>query len=286
MRVDAFRSEIVVLSIKANGSRHKILQLLFGSDGSLYVTFPYFKHSEGILAVATIPAGVSRTDINLAHAGKVSSHRVKYSHHPRGQAHFSQSGKVKTEIKRQSVALAEQEGHIFTVLLKRLRCFERTNEKSDAASTPKRTTLTFEIPERADSFRVVGRWYWIEDLVAEPRPRVVGPIVSTKRPDGTVQNAFIVANPASRAEHVLLLTCEVDHAISADPEFLGFYGGFDPPSAILDTTKPTSFLAFIYPATDFVALKNRIGSIDLTPGKPPGGISVIKNNVSGAKRPR
>lgn len=106
MDVQAFRSKQTVVTIKADGHRHKIIQVLFSKDGSLYVTFPYFKHAEGLLAVVTVtrPPGTT-SEINLADTGKVASHLVKYSHHPDGRAHFSQDGKVRTEIRRQAVAL-------------------------------------------------------------------------------------------------------------------------------------------------------------------------------------
>jgi hypothetical protein len=87
--------------------------------------------------------------------------------------------------------------------------------------------------------------------VAEPRPPVVGPIVRTRRrQDGVEQNAFIVASPPVNTEHVLLLTCEIDDCISQEPKALALYGGFDPPAVVLDYTKPSRFLAFMYPVSD------------------------------------
>jgi hypothetical protein len=268
MEVQAFRSKSIVLTIKADGSRHKIIHVMFGRDGTLYVSFPYFKHPTGILAVATMRHGVSTSDINLAGAGKVSSHLVKYSHHPDGRAHFSQDGKVKTEIKKQSVSLKSQQGHIFTVLVQGLSSFDLAQD-NETGTSPKRTTLTFDVPDaNPRAFRIVGRWYYVEDLHADPRPPTVGPIVVTKRSDGKMQPAFIIANPHPGTQHVLLLTCEPEKAISNDPNVLAFYGGFDPPSVVFDSAQPTSFLAFIYPAHDFQPLKASIGSIDFTRQTP------------------
>ena len=270
MEVQAFRSKTVVLAIKVNGSRHKILQILWGNDGSLYVTFPYFDHSEGILAIVTFPPTQAVSSLSLEEAGKVSSHLVKYAHHQSGQAHFSQDGKIKTEIKKPSVALAKQQGHIFTVLVKGMKSFKTAHEHKDSGTSPKRTTINFEIPQAgADSFRIVGRWYWIEDLEAEPRPPVVGPIIRTRRrQDGVEQDAFIVASPNQDTRHVLLLTCEVDERITDEPKALAFYGGFDPPDVVNDYTKPSKFLAFIYPVTDAETLRARIGSVDFS--RPSG----------------
>jgi hypothetical protein len=116
VKVEAFRSERIIVTLQIGSKRHKIFQLFFGRDRSLYVSFPYFRHRTGILAAATIPAnGQTTSQVNLQIGGKIASHLVKYSHHPDGRAHFSQDGRVRTEIKRQSVALDQQWGHIFTV---------------------------------------------------------------------------------------------------------------------------------------------------------------------------
>jgi hypothetical protein len=64
--------------------------VFFGKDGDLFVTFPYFRHREGILSICRLQAnGENQTTVNLEQGGKVTSHRVKYSHHLSGRAHFS-----------------------------------------------------------------------------------------------------------------------------------------------------------------------------------------------------
>ena len=135
MEVVAFHSDRIVITLKADGHRHKIFQILFRKDGSLFVNFPYFSKTQGVLAEVTVNgAPGSSCEVNLADTGRVASHLVKYSHHPDGRAHFSQDGKIKTEIKRQSVPLRDQQGHIFTLLFQGLRAFTSVNatyENSD-----------------------------------------------------------------------------------------------------------------------------------------------------------
>jgi hypothetical protein len=253
MEVKAFRSEHVVVTVRADGHRHKIFQIFFGGDGSIYVTFPYFKHTNGLLAVVTVtgPPGSSQT-VDLADSGKVASHLVKYSHHPSGRAHFSQHGRVRTEIKRQSVPLNSQHGHIFTLLAQNLRSFTPVNSGKETSTSSKRTTLTFDMQDPfPKAFRIVGRRYGLEDLEAEPRPAVTGPKVQTVDADGIVRPAFIVASPTDGAKHVLLLTCTPEKPISPTNDALLFYGGFDSPGVTFDKTKSSSFLACMYPAHDF-----------------------------------
>jgi len=265
MEVKGFLSERVVVTITADRHRHKICQIVFGKDGSLYVTFPYFKHTEGLLAEATVngPPG-AQTLIDLTKKGKVASHLVKYSHHKSGEALFSQAGRVKTVIRRQSVPLAEQQGHIFTLIVQGLRAFDSLGAAKENTASSKRTTLTFEIKDRfPKAVRIIGRWYWIEDLPVDPRPPLFGPQIQAVDPDGVMHNAFIVGNPHDK-KHVLVLTCIPQDSISPAHDLMMFVGGFDSPSRVTRSNRPTRFLTFLYPADDYEELKQRLGTIDYT----------------------
>jgi hypothetical protein len=269
MEVKGILSERVVVTVKADGHRHKVMQIVFAKDGSFFVTVPYFKHTRGLLAEVTVegPPG-AQTVMNLADKGKVASRLVKYSHHTDGEAHFSQDGKVKTVVRRQSVPLAEQQGHIFTVIFQGLRGFEGVSAAKETAMSAKRATLTFAIKDRfPKAVRIIGRWYWIEDLPIEPRPPVIGPQLQAVDPDGLVYNAVIVGNPHDK-KHVLVLTCIPQHSISPARDLMMFMGGFDPSSRITKSKHPTRFLAFLYPADDYEELKRRLGSIDYAPPTP------------------
>jgi len=80
-------------------------------DGSLFVSTPYFGTGSGIVTRASIGSGSPYT-ISLRQGGSVTSHLVKLSHHPNGRVHFSQTGKVKTEIIRQSFRLVDSIGGV------------------------------------------------------------------------------------------------------------------------------------------------------------------------------
>jgi hypothetical protein len=266
VRIEAFRSEHVIVTLQLGSKRHKILRLFFGRDGSLYVSFPYFRYHTGILAVATIPGnGQNTSQLNLQTGGKVASHLVKYSHHPDGRAHFSQDGKVFTQIKRQSVALDRQCGHIFTVQIQGIEGFDAAADKKDIGTSPKRTSLTFDLPEDSttQTIKVVGRWFDISGLTfSGQRPSVIGPLVPAQDAQGKQQNGFIVASPYDNVRHVLLLTCEPIAKVSSEPESLLFYGGFSPRSVMDDTSQEAGFLAFVYPVAEAENLRKIIGTID------------------------
>jgi hypothetical protein len=153
-------------------TRHKLFQVFFAKDGSLFVSFPYFRHREGILAATMSPAnGQPTSQVNLEIGGKVTSHLVKYSHHPDGRAHFSQTGKVRTQVKRQSLPLNEYRGHIFSLQIQGIEAFERADEIKDIGTNAKRSTLIFPIgqPSEDGALKFVGYWYEVSTLPAGGR---------------------------------------------------------------------------------------------------------------------
>jgi hypothetical protein len=133
--VTAVRSRRVVGVVKVSALRAKAFQIGFDKDGSLFIHFPYFQHRTGILSSSEIPAtGERKADVNIEHGGKVTSHRVKYSHHPDGRAHFSQDQKIFTAIKRQSLALDTQNGHMFTLYVQGLHALDVAKTAKDGSN--------------------------------------------------------------------------------------------------------------------------------------------------------
>ena len=141
-----YRSQRYVVVIEAEGTYFKLIQFMFSKkDGSLFVSFPYFENSEGIAAEIPLPESDAPTTVNLENWGKVTSHLVKYSHHPDGRVHFSQDGKVRTEIVKQSIPIDRLNGHTFTVLIQGLDGFEQTTEDPSKLVTKNRQYLVFRV---------------------------------------------------------------------------------------------------------------------------------------------
>jgi hypothetical protein len=190
---------------------------------------------------------------------------VKYSHHPDGRAHFSQDGKVRTEIKRQSVALNAQHGHIFSLLIQGFEAFDKVSDTKDVGSSPKRTALTFQIPESAETktMKFVGRSLDVSLISAVGPSPIIGPTLLTQDPDGRQQTGFLIANPYdAESHHVLSITSQSMPSLGPEPEVMCFYGGFAAREIMDDTTQEAGFLGFIYPVGDADQLKKLIGSID------------------------
>jgi len=154
-----FQSERFVLTVQVEDKRYKIFQIVFGKkDGSLYVTFPYFDMNEGIVSVGTIPALLAKSQVDLKSCGKVTSNRVKYTHHPDGEVHFSQTGRVKPSIRKKSLPLGKAEGHLFSIQAQGLSHFELDATHDDHLPKMKQTVLNFRFEkEKPEAIKMVGR---------------------------------------------------------------------------------------------------------------------------------
>jgi hypothetical protein len=264
--IDAIRSDRVVCAVKSGDLRVKAFQVFFGEDGSLFVTFPYFRHRVGLLSTSVIPAnGQRQSQINLEDGGEVTSHLVKYSHHPDGRAHFSQTGKIVTAIKRQSIALDKQHGHIFSLNIQGLSALNAAHPLKDVGTSPKRTVIDFQIEPAAEAIKFVGRWFDVSNMrFSNPTP-TIGPVVPTLDPQGVSLNAIFLASPHTNARHVLAVTCTAIPRMGPASEMFIFNGGFDPIETMLDPNEEAGFLAFLYPLPEAEKVREKVGSVDYVP---------------------
>jgi hypothetical protein len=268
--IDSFRSDVVVVRTKQGSDVRKIFSVSFSkTDGSLFVSLPYFETSKGLLSVATIPDGQVGGTIDLKPQGKCSSHNVKYTHHIDGEAHFSQDGKILTQIRRQSVPLRSNKGHIFTVLVQGLEHFEAANKpKDNAEPTRKRTNLTLNLADEApEAMKFVGRVFHaglVGSMLKGDFPDRIGPFLSYRIENGDLSNGFFVANPHDLSDQtVLFVTFHKILRLDARREAaMMFIGGFDPPEQVVGSVRATSMLVLNYPAENFDVLRNQLGSVD------------------------
>jgi hypothetical protein len=259
-------AERYIVSVKAGNDAYKIFQIIFNKkDGSLHLNFPYFIHKEGILSELSFPAhGGASVDLSFLPGGKVTTHRVKYSHHVSGEALFSQDGKIYSKIRKQSVSLRNQIGHIFTIQVGRIQSFEKASVK-DQVSTNSRTVLTFETDEVPRAAKFVGMWYSTRLLKKNFRgvknDKTKGMLLS---PNGTLREGLLLVTPYldNGDKFALVIYGEVSPS-KDEKEFLTFMGGFDAPETVYDHTKETKVLSLMYPAFDAEKLAKQIGSIDL-----------------------
>lgn len=202
------------------------------------------------------------SNINLAAGRKTASHLVKYTHHIDGEAHFSQDGKVKTAMRRRSIALASQQGHIFSLLVQGLEGFDEADPLKDVGISPTRAVVNFEMG-RPEAVKLVGRWREVRHIRVSHAIESIGPIVKIQNG----QRALLLAAPNAGTTQVLAVTCEAIPKLGPEPETMAFYGGFDSAEVVNDLTRETGLLGFIYPASDPEALRKRIGTVDFVPDR-------------------
>lgn len=260
--VEAIRAERVVCVVRAGGLHVKAFQVVFHKDGSFFISFPYFRHRTGILSISSIPANGSReSQVNIEHGGKVTSHLVKYSHHFDGRAHFSQDKKVFTAIKRQSIALDKQHGHIFSLLIQGLAALDAAK---DEVQSTKRAAIEFAM-NPPEAIKFIGRWFDVNAMRFSNPTSSIGPVVPGLDPDGMQTDLIFTASPYASARHVLAISCTPIPRLGPEPEIFMFYGGFSAREIMTDPTKEAGFLAFIYPLEDADKLRERLGTVDYIP---------------------
>ena len=261
-------AERYVVTAQVAENTHKIFQIFFSrKDGSLHLSFPYFIHKEGILSTITIPAKIAYpTDLSLIPGGKVTKHQVHYSHHVDGEAHFAENKKIYTKIRKKSVPLKSQSGHIFTVQIWGIPSFEKITKEKDKISTNNRTILTFEFKEMPIALKFVGMWY----STRLARKNYSGPSGTVPKypfmsPDGKIREGLALVNPFldDGEKYALVLYCEKIPSEDTK-EALTFMGGFDPPEIVHDHTRDTTVLSLMYPAEDVDNLIKQIGSVDFS----------------------
>ena len=272
MNIPAFLSDRFVFTIETVGDRRKVFQILFGKrDGSLFVSFPYYRYPTGLLSVLSLKARQTfPASISLVEQGKVTSHRVKYSHHPDGVCLFSQDGKIFSKIRRQSVPLTEARGHLFTVQLQGLSDFKepQPHERRPLLSAAK-TLINFKFEAAApEACKFVAYCYPVTELASMLVKIGSKPWFVVQKSDGSKAMGALLSGSALAVSgrYCLLLTCEAIPRLDADRQStLTFVGGFDRPDVAFDHSKDTAFLALAYPtAEDHSQLIKRIGSVDFT----------------------
>lgn len=265
MLLKVFKPKRTTLAAKVAGVRYKLLQIMYGKkDGSIFISFPYFENTDGLVSLVNFPGGIKQpTDLGLTPGGKVTSHLVKYSHHPDGRAHFSQDSKVRTEVLKNAAPIAEINGHFFTAQLQGLHSY-----KSESKLTPnssQKVTLDFDFgEEEPESIKIVGRLYSTEVLVKNIVGDVEGPIVPVETNSGEKGVAFLVGDPIRREhEKIMLITGKAIPRLDKNTDTaLTFIGGFDHVEIINNTNLGTTFLALAYPVSDYNEMRKKLGTVD------------------------
>jgi len=261
------RGEEILVSVHWEGVHRKLVKVCFGKkDGSLYICFPYYWHTEGLLSKCLFPPGQHADQILIDDEARVTLQRVKYSHHPSGRCHFSQSGLVQAVIGKQATPIDQLEGHEFTLQVHGLQDFQLTSkDEVEAFGSARRKSVSIGLGVPVEGLTLVGMWHSARYLA----PRIQGavaPVMNLINPEGQKYIGALLAPPKGWPfdNRVLVLYLRQRHPLNQSPSCLTFIGGFDPREVALDPTVSTEFLALSYPIVDAQALIETLGSADFT----------------------
>lgn len=268
-----FAAAKAVVTAGSYDAEYQLCQIVFmRSDGSILITTPYLGEAPGLLAEVSIAEDATPPyELSLAEKGKLTSHLVKYSHHPDGRVHFSQSGKIKTEVVRPSFRLGDEIGHLFDLHIYHPWGFEPFSlqaRKQDRVYL--RSRFSGNLPE---AVIVSAQWRRKSDTTAhmEPPGGTAGPLAEARHARTGDTGVFhFLGQPAGfpLRDHILMVSCGVTQSVDniEEPTMI-LVAGWDPHEikSPNEEIRQTGCLVSIYPATNYETLKARIGSVDLGP---------------------
>lgn len=238
---------------------------MFRNNGSIFVQFPYFRECEGILTEATfVPSGLSgETVIRLRDQGRATSHLVKYHHPPDGNVHFSQDGRIRSDVRRQSFPLTES-GVLWELHAFHLEGFENLSPRR--VRRARAYLQNIFRPSLPRAIKVFGEWRHRGEVAALLEGPSRGPFCHVRSGiGGSALPTFLLGPPVGSRfdDHLLLLRMFGIDEAGVDRSSMIFLGGWDSPEDV-GTQPGTSCLCFMYPSgDDHSGLVAEIGTVDL-----------------------
>lgn len=267
-KISTLRSEKYIIVINTEKYRSKVLQIIFHNDGSIFITFPYFEHTNGIVSLVTIPPNLKGiTNLSVLEGGKATSHLVKYSYHPDGKSQFSQDGKVYTKIRKQCPPINEINGSFFTTRFQDLSSYDQFLLEKEKIHAPLKRTYIEAVLEKKNppTIKISGLVFKRDVFQKDLSGHMIGPTTKIRDRFNKIWDACVLSAPIGHmCENInMVLTCEVVPRIDrANQAHLSFMGGYDERSIAIDKSRETSFLFFAYPLSDTTDIVHKIGSID------------------------
>jgi hypothetical protein len=238
-------SDSVLLFANTPFGSVKMCRIRFGSDGSIYVPFPYLGSKRGILSALTDdPRKQGPVTYDLAANGVSIDYDVKFSHHTSGDVHFSRTGKADLLPERHSFDLQSGSGIVFMFYVLLLRGFTPLETKTTKGEL--RIGLNFE---RRHPFGVMLTAEWAPKKMLLAKAALsrhpVGPSALVTDKIGNTKRVIFVGQPPELPlqDHLLVLSAAETHVPeTTEQPTMVFFGGIDHP----DAEKPGA-LAFVYP---------------------------------------
>lgn len=279
-RLKVFAASEATVIVGTNGIWYQLCQMGFARDGSFHVAWPYLPVHHGIVAEVSFPVGkpAGPVELSLTERGRFTSQLVKFSHHTSGIAQFSLTGGARSDVRRKSFRLDGPLGHLFQI-----QCQHPKTCKQLSRMKPRRLYLAFYVPDLGDSdFLLYGDWTRkraiLDNVVGAGN---VGPLAPHKnRFTGAEGPVFFWSPPLDSPlePHVLMLgggaLARPKGAVAPGVVLMGGFDEHEVQPGEDRYNRIVAGLVAMYPATGAEELRQRLGSIDISPGA--GGPEVAK----------
>jgi hypothetical protein len=231
-------SQVLIFAQTPAGPR-KVCRILYSTDGSIMVPFPYLTQKRGILsALKDDPDKLGPVTYELAKDGVVVDYDVKYSHHTTGRVHFSKTGRTEILPGRNCFDLRTGSGVLFFVQIYDLDGLAALDQKEQPGEFRLGMNFPAHVPR---GIEVRASWIRKATVMAQNGGRTIGPSGTARNGRTTVLMAQPLSSPLQ--DHLLVLNFgEVAVPSGSDRPTMVFFGGIDAP-----TTAEPGFLAFLYP---------------------------------------
>ena len=264
--VDGLRylaGEHAVVLIGSPEKLYKVCHLRFSNQGGIYVQAPYFQETEGLVGQLNWrPSGKGSVSASFEPGwARATSHLVKLHHPPDGNAHFSQDGKVNTEIWLKTFPLTTGKGYVFQLNMYGIEGHQYIGPEAGLDKDRVHLPFVFNGPI-PDALTVFGQWLPRQELLPGKGEPPRGPLVKYLESPGVEAQAFLLAPEGTSAnpDSLLRVTAGKAPSIATDGKPLLLLRG-----AWAEGTPSDACLAFMYPAQDPEASARTLGTIDRVP---------------------
>ncbi|AFM11217.1 hypothetical protein [Turneriella parva] len=247
-----FGSDNYTLGFSYEKQTYQVLKLVFGKDGSIYLSNPYYGKANRLISNMMLEGAGTRTQQGrYKHIGGSLDELVKTSLHTSGHSHTEQIGSRQKFVRKKGPSLRDFTGHLFTIQLKGIQHFTSVSEASFVSQKRKE-----KINLRLNS--IDGRMYKIVGMLSIKKaflntmPQLgktnLGPVFTQTNPQGLQETNILISPSVSDVfqEKVLVLQITETPKFSTPSQSTWLlYTGFDDPHIVTDVSKPTSLTVVI-----------------------------------------
>ena len=270
-------AERFVILLKSESQYRCLFSLQFERvKGELgyFVHLPYFAHAQGLVKKAMLTSKPGESEqVDLTIGGSTTSQRIKFTHHPDGEAHFSQDNKVLTSIRNKTPRLRDYRGHLFTFQFWGAEGFIRARSKDLKPPNSSRTSVFFDWADHlapADvAARIVAHRYSVRQTAVSPMmPKDVdySRPVTFQKSDGSRDSGILLFPPDFRSDDFFIAMSyrSSERSRSSIASSLVFHGGYSTPITALTPSSAISALMVFYAdrEDEWQNLVTRLGTID------------------------